>query len=214
MADIVIEQKTFERLQRHAKPLVDTPDSVIARALDALDQLEGSGAASQAPTTGGGAATVGERGMALGTTEPLPDVGHTRLLAASIGGSSVKANWNNVLRAMLLRARRHYGDFDQLERRCAVNIVAHEKSDEGYRYLPQAGFSYQGVNANAAAGAIVSLAKDIGVALDLDFEWRNKEQAAYPGRRASIHVPAANAVPHDGLGALDVAETRPGEDRP
>lgn len=214
MADIVIEQKTFERLQRHAKPLVDTPDSVIARALDALDQLEGSGATSQVPTPRGGATAAGERGMVFGTTEPLPDVRHTRLLAASIGGSSVRANWNNVLRALLLRARRHYGDFGQLKRRCAVNIVPREKSDEGYRYLPQAGFSYQGVNANAAAGAIVSLAKDIGVALDLDFEWRNKEQAAYPGRRASIHVPAASAVPHDGVGTPDVAETTRGEDRP
>ena len=214
MADIVIEQKTFERLQRHAKPLVDTPDSVIARALDALDQLEGSGATSQVPTPRGGAAAAGERGMVFGTTEPLPDVRHTRLLAASIGGSSVRANWNNVLRALLLRARRHYGDFDQLKRRCAVNIVPREKTDEGYRYLPQAGFSYQGVNANAAANAIVSLAKDIGVALDLDFEWRDKEQAAHPGRRASIHVAAVSAMPHDGLGALDVAETRLGEDRP
>lgn len=216
MTDIVIEQKTFERLQRHAKPLVDTPDSVIARALDALDQLKGSGATSPAQASGGGlgAAPAGERGMVFGATEPLPDVGHTRLLAASIGGSSVKANWNNVLRAMLLRARRHYGDFDQLKRRCAVNIVPREKSDEGYRYLPQAGFSYQGVNANAAANAIVGLAKDIGVALVLDFEWREKEQAAYPGRRATIHVPAASAVPHDGVEAPDVADTRRGEDRP
>lgn len=211
---IIIKRTTFERLQQHATPLVDTSESVIARALDALDALKGSGATSQARAAEGGATTDGERGMVFGAPEPLPDVGHTKLLAASIGGSSVKANWNNVLRAMLLRARRHYGDFDQLKRRCAVNIVPREKSDEGYRYLPQAGFSYQGVNANAAANAIVGLAKDIGVALVLDFEWREKEQAAYPGRRATIHVPAASAVPHDGVGTPDVTDTTRGEDRP
>ena len=31
MPDIVIEQSTFERLQRHARPLVDTTDMVVNR---------------------------------------------------------------------------------------------------------------------------------------------------------------------------------------
>lgn len=191
MTNIVIERNTFERLQRHAKPLVDTPDSVITRALDALDQLKGSGeATSQAPTAGDGAAAAGERGMVFGPTEPLPDVSHTRLLAVSIGGSSVRANWNPAVEVMLTRASKHYGDFNQLKRRCAVNIVPGERDDRGYKYLPQAGLSYQGLNAKAAANAIVRLAKDIGVALDLDFEWHDKERAAYPGQRATIHVPA------------------------
>ena len=71
-----------------------------------------------------------------------------------------------------------------------MNIVPQEKGDDGYRHLPQAGLSYQGVNANAAANAIVALAKDIGASLDVDFEWRSKEQAAHPGRRGRIQVPA------------------------
>ena len=41
-----------------------------------------------------------------------------------------------------------------------------------------------------AANAMVALAKDIGVSLDVDFEWRDKEQAANPGRRARIQIPA------------------------
>ena len=32
--------------------------------------------------------------------------------------------------------------------------------------------------------------KDIGTSLDVDFEWRNEEQAAHPGRRGRIQVPA------------------------
>ena len=177
MPDIAIEQSTFERLQQHASPLVDTPDSVIARALDALDQSR----------------RTQERGldiMAIGPSVPLPDVKHTRMLAASIDGQSVKSNWNNVLRLMLIRAKEHYGDFEHLRRRCAVNIVPRAKDDDGYVHLPQAGLSYQGVNANAAANAMVALAKDIGAALDVDFEWRDKEQAAHPGRRARIQIPA------------------------
>ena len=75
-----------------------------------------------------------------------------------------------------------------------VNIVPHMKDDDGYRHLPQAGISYQGVNANAAANAMVALAKDIGATLDVDFEWRDKEQAAHPGKRGRIHVPARSQV--------------------
>ena len=71
-----------------------------------------------------------------------------------------------------------------------MNIVPQAKDDDGYKYLPQAGLSYQGVSANAAANAIVALAKDIGATLDVGFEWRDKEQAAHPGRRARIQVPA------------------------
>ena len=183
MPEVAIEQSTFERLQQHARPLVDTPDSVIVRALDALDQ--------SVPTQ--------ERSvdvMAFGPNMPLPDVKHTRISAASINGRSVtaKANWNNMLRLMLIRAKEHYGHFEELRRRCAVNIVPRMKGDDGYRHLPEAGISYQGVNANAAANAIVALAKDIGATLDVDFEWRDKEQAAHPGKRGRIHVPARSQV--------------------
>lgn len=181
MPDVTVEQSTFERLQQHATPLVDTVDSVIVRALDALDQKGVSNVSSRAPIS---------EVLTLGPNDPLPDVKHTRMLAASIDGQSVNANWNNVLRLLLVRAKEHYGDFEQLRRRCAVNIVPRAKDDDGYTYLPQADLSYQGANANAAANAIVALAKDIGTALDVDFEWRDKEQAAHPGQRARIRVPA------------------------
>ena len=185
MPEVTIEQSTFERLQQHAEPLIDTTDSVIVRALNALDERRESSATSQAPTA---------KAMEFGPNIPLPDVKHTRMLAASINGGSVTANWNNVLRHMLICAKEHYGDLEQLRRRCAVKFVPRVKDDDGYRHLPQAGISYQGVNANAAADAIVTLAKDIGVTLDVDFEWRDKEQAAYPGRRARLHVPAGSQV--------------------
>ena len=177
MRNIAVEQSTFERLQQHARPLVDTSDSVVVRALDALDQL-------------GSPQERSVEVMTFGPSRPLPDVKHKRMLAASIDGRPVKSNWNNVLRHMLIRAKEHYGDFEQLRRRCAVNIVPQAKDDDGYVHLPPAGLSYQGVNANVAANAMVALAEDIGVSLDVDFEWRDKEQAANPGRRARIQVSA------------------------
>ena len=108
------------------------------------------------------------------------------MLNAVVAGRVVRANWNNVLQHMLRLAENELGSLDEIRRLCAVNLVAGEKEDEGYRYLVGAGLSYQGLNANAAAAAVVALAKRIGVALELDFEWRRKPQALHPGRRARL----------------------------
>ena len=184
MPTVAIEQSTFERLQNYAKPFVDTPDSVIMRALDALERSE------LAPTVTvlRPSSATSDDLLSLGPNDPLPDLKHTRVLSAVVAGRAVRANWNNVLRHMLQLAASKLGSLDEIRRLCAVNLVAGEKEDEGYRYLAEAGLSYQGLNANAAATAVVALAKRIGVALDLDFEWRRKPQALHPGRRARLRL--------------------------
>ena len=177
-----IERRTFERLQEHAKPFVDTPDAVINRALDALDRATPHAEPDLEPQT------ASSDWISLDANDPLPDLRHTRILAAAVDGNRVKANWNNVLRQVLVLALEVVGGLDELRCRCAVNLVSGVKEDEGYRYVAEADFSFQGVNANAAANAVVALAKDVGLTLELDFEWRPKPQAAYPGRRARLLV--------------------------
>lgn len=184
MPTVAIEQGTFERLQNYAKPFVDTPDSVIMRALDALERAE------PVPTVRvlEPSSAAPDDLLSLGPNDPLPDLKHTRVLNAVVAGRAVGANWNNVLRHVLRIAANELGSLDEIRRLCVVNLVAGEKEDEGYRYLAEAGLSYQGLNANAAAAAVVALAERIGVALDLDFEWRRKPQALHPGRRARLRL--------------------------
>ena len=183
MPSVTIEQRTFERLQNYAKPLVDTPNSVIMRALDALEQAELGlpRGVSKPPRAGGDL-------LSLDPDDPLPDLTHTRVLAASVAGRPIRANWNNVLRHMLQLAVDEVDSLDEIRRLCAVNIVAGAKEDEGYRHLAEAGISYQGLNANAAAAAALALANGIGVAVELDFEWRRKPEALHPGRRAEVRL--------------------------
>ena len=88
MPEVTIEQSTFERLQQHARPLIDTTDSVIVRALDALDERGGSSArADQVLKLPPRNQPLGA--LAFGPNMPLPDVRHTRMLAASIDGEPV-----------------------------------------------------------------------------------------------------------------------------
>lgn len=209
MPQIPVEQATFERLQSHAKPLVDTPDSVVNRALDALEGLALEPDDCPADTKREFADAVMYPGRlpdlkhpsaaADGSSEVwvvdpnrLPDLKHTKVLAASIGERPVTpANWNSLLRALLVKAMEHFGHLDQVQRLCAIHLVSGFKDDEGYKYLAEIRISYQGVSAKVAANAVVALAQALGLSLQVDFQWRRKEQAYWPGQRARLQLPSS-----------------------
>jgi hypothetical protein len=188
MPQITIDIKTYDRLQRHAKPFVDTPDTVINLALDALDQLSGSSSGSS------GAVAEPERRI---DPRVLPRLTHTKVLDASIEGELIpKPNWNLLLDEILRRAIKRLGSFESLRKLCPVNMVKGRKDDEGYSYIPEIDVSVQGQDANAACRTVVTAAQGLGMALDIGFMWRPKEGAAHPGERARIWIPPrAGTVP-------------------
>ena len=174
MPDITIGQTTFARLESHARPLVDTADSVVERALDALDALKGRGHGN----TGKSPTRVDHE------VDPrqLPDVTHTKLLAARVDGAEIeKPNWNRVLDRVVVAAMRDAGSFDQLNRMCPVNMVPSQKTVEGYHYLPEIDVSVQGLSAKDACAALVEIARRSATDLEITFLWRDKDSAAHPG---------------------------------
>jgi hypothetical protein len=178
MPEITIQQSTFERLQRHAKPLLDTSDSVIIRALDALEQLTVQNAGVRGPET--------ERQI---DPRSLPPLTHTKVLDAAIEGSPVKKpNWNSVLEEMLRRSIQRVHTFEKLRQLCPVNMLKGRKEDEGYSYLSDIDISVQGQDANGACRGILLAATALGITLDIGFMWRFKTDAAHPGERARIRV--------------------------
>lgn len=185
MPDISVQQSTFERLQQHAKPFVDTPEMVVIRALDALDRITDRPAPSTTPSS------MLERTI---DSRVLPNLTHTKVLEASISGIPIsKPNWNSILDEMLHRAMKSAGTFKKLQTICPVNMAKGRKVDEGYSYLPDIDVSVQGQDANAACRAIVTAAQGIGVSLDIVFMWRHKNAAAHPGERARLTIAASKA---------------------
>lgn len=180
MPKIAIDQSTFERLQSHAKPLVDTSDSVIIRALDALERDMASSSSQHLPSAGE------ERAVDV---RKLPNVTHTKILDASMQGKRVdKPNWNLLQSRILVQAMRQLSDFEAVQKLCPVNIVRGVKGDEGYCYLPEAGLSFQRTDANDALRSLVTTAQGLGIAVEIGFMWRQKEGAAYPGERGRVRV--------------------------
>ena len=181
MPDITIEQTTFARLQSHALALVDTADAVVKRALDALDALEGR--SHEKP--GGNPMQVDHE------VDPrrLPDVTHTKVLAARVGGEEIeKPNWNRLLDRVVVLAMRNAGSFEQLNRMCPVNMVPAQKTVEGYHYLPEIDVSVQGLSAKEACGALVEIARRSGTDLEITFLWRDKGGAEYPGDTGRLTI--------------------------
>src|SRR5258708_37635766 len=82
----------------------------------------------------------------------------------------------------LIFAANQIGDFDKLRKIATVNIVKGEKRDEGYDYIPEAGLSVQGQDANAAWRGVAMLAQNLHVPVEGSFLWRNKEGAEHPGK--------------------------------
>lgn len=182
MPDITIEQTTFERLQRHAQPLVDTVDAVVNRALDAMET---------------GVWKQPDEGLPANEHEVdpdrLPDVTHTKVLAARLAGAEVKRpNWNRLLHRVLVLSMGQVADLNDLRRLCPANMVCGRKTDEGYTHLAEIDISVQGLSANEACAALTVTARALGIGLEVAFMWRAKDGAAHPGERGRLRVPCAS----------------------
>ena len=181
MAQIAIEKSTFERLQRHAIPLEDTPDTVVNRALDALERDESSSAPSW------------EQPVPEHPIDPanLPSLKHTGVLAARLNGRSVaKLKWNGILDEVVIHGMKRIRHFEEFRRRCPARMVSGRKEDEGYRYLAEADISIQGRSATEVGKMLVEAAGNLDIELDIVFQWKQGKDSAHPGKRGRLYLPA------------------------
>lgn len=187
MAPVVrISDETFAMLQRIAQPLVDTADSAIRRALAAYLASEGQQRQStQLPRLGG----EGESSLLGGTRfdpDCPPDLTHSSFLSGSVNGISVK-KWNYLLieaHSQALQALN--GDLAALQRLSEAHIKKGKATASGFRYVPNFGFSIQGVESNKAWALSYKLAKKFGFPISIEFRWQEKQGAAFPGELGQL----------------------------
>jgi hypothetical protein len=179
MTDRQISDQTFERLKTHAEPLVDTLDTVINRALDALETL-GSKPANRA----------GASARQLDPAAP-PNLAHTTVRSIELCGRILQPNetfWNTLLIAALREAAKRGHPPEVLKGLLIANSVVGRKEDEGYRYFKDLGLSIQGQDSNAAWRATYHLAHRLELPVKVTFSWRDTPKAAFPGSDAVFTV--------------------------
>lgn len=190
MRTIPIEDATFSRLQNHGEPFVDTIDMVINRALDALDaNREGKTSSSQAGTVVVGS-TKHWQGQEEFDPSATPNLAFTTVRSAAVDGRVLpnsESYWNSILIEVVRLAAK------KLETRAIMDLllanhIDGQKEDGGYKFIPEAGLSIQGQDANGAWKATYYLASAIGASVEVSFVWQNTPKAARPGSLGLLKV--------------------------
>lgn len=179
MPVVRIPDELFERLQNHAKPFVDTPASVIEKLLDFYEA--GQRRAPRAPRS---APPEGPAAKRYDPGDP-PDLTHTKVIAAEFDGIEA-SNWNELVDTAHRHAMKRLKTYDALRAATMSNIVRGKKTDSGFHYLSDIDVSVQGIDADLAWRNADHLARKLAVPVRVEFEWRDKPQAAHPGKRGLL----------------------------
>ena len=181
MPTIETTDADFERLQKIAVPLVDTPASVITKLLDAFEGL--GGATSPKPRT------PEHSGVKEYGSGKIPPLVHSKLMDARFNGTAPeKINWDSLVRFALTTGMAQCKTAKDLHRLSGANVVQGKKESDGYKFVPSHDFSYQGVSAVDSGKIVVRCAKGLGLSAFFEFEWRDKEAAYRPGERGIVRV--------------------------
>ena len=177
---IELPDDLFAKLQKHAVPFVDTPISVIERALMALEEGD--------EEPGDGRRTGEER-----TFNPAapPDLTFTKPRKAMVAGNVLPnshAYWNNVMLAVIREAAARGVSTEDLLDLITVNSQAGKRHDNGFTFVKEAGLSIQGQHANGAWRQTHVIASSIGIPVEVVFAWQNNPKAAMPNIVGSFFV--------------------------
>lgn len=179
MQMVSISQETFSRLQSHAVPLVDSIESVINKALDALESVVTDGAST--PSV-----------RAFNPDAP-PSLSFTTVRSVVFEGVRhipSETYWNSILVAAVREAAKRGMNAEKISTLLIINNVPGKKEDGGYKYIEEAGLSVQGQDANAAWKAAYHLATALNLSIDVSFAWQHNPKAAYPGQSGTFTVKA------------------------
>ena len=174
---ITLPDDLFSKLQAHAVPLVDTPLSVIERALAALEAGDEEVAQASGVRTFNPAAP--------------PSLSHTTPRKAVLAGRRLPASatyWNPIMYAVIEEAAKRGVKRQDILELLTVNSIEGEKTEQGYKFVEAAGISVQGQDANAAWRQAHRIAESFGVGLEVEFVWQDNEKAAMPNTLGSFYV--------------------------
>lgn len=168
-----IPELVYTRLQAISVPLEDTPVSVIERLLSQYESQYRAPITLQDDTSY----------LSIDPYEP-PSLTHTRVVKAIINSKRISTpNWNKITNLAHELAVEN-GVSPELLHRCSKSKTSTKNINErGFKYLEKANISVQGVDANLAWRNAFHLLKDIAISVEVDFEWHEREEAAYPGRK-------------------------------
>jgi hypothetical protein len=187
MTTLEIPETLFQRLQKLAVPLVDTHVTVLERIVSDYESRNGNG--NPAISAEGPRKQSVEAGILEFSADAPPDLRHTDVRVAYFAGRKA-FGWNKLVHEAHLEAMSKLGSTDALRSATKSSFMTGRASPDdtkrGYRHVPAINISIQNVDAAHAWSNTLRLARRLGVEVEVQFEWKQKDDAANPGRRGRI----------------------------
>lgn len=168
----------FERCQKHAVPLVDTINDVIARALDALDEIDDI----PIPKPSGSA-------KVYDPASP-PNLLHTVPRFMSVEGVEIlkERYWSTLLAEIIKAAGKQGASPGEIVSTLQTPAAKGKSTGAGYQFVPEAGVSFQQLNSSRTWKECYRLAKRWDVPVEVRWIWLEKEGAFAPGAAGTFKV--------------------------
>jgi len=182
MVEIEISNSALDYLKSLAKPLEDTTVTVFDRIVEEHQSKNNSQTVMETAAS-----------LSFGISD-IPNVTFTSISSASINKRPlVKKDWNTVLGRLIELCAEKTSNIDTLVSLLDANIQT-SKPDEidkkkGFRYLPKANISFQGLDAKRACRNIMILSQNFSIPISLKVKWSNNPDADFPGKTATINLP-------------------------
>lgn len=180
---VEISDKLYKRLQSFAEPFVDTPETIISRALDSLENKNSMNV------------NLGEqqnqiKPLIFRSINELPSIKHTSDVSVTYDDKKVETkNWASLLREVLIHSGKIVGNTSDLIALTRANLVFGEGDHEkGFEFIPKLNCSFQRCDADQTLRHVTHLAKALNFGLIIEFEWRNVEKASHPGKRGKLII--------------------------
>lgn len=180
---IEISEELFARLQKLAVPFVDTPETVIERAISLLE-----GTSSAHKSVSNNQPRQNQSIKTYKSYEALPSVKHTKPKSIIIDGVEfTDSKWSGVNHWVHTRAAALVG-IDELVSLSKANIKKGVKEENGFDYLPKIGCSIQRSDASTTLRQICHLANELDFNVSIFFEWKDHDEAAYPSESGCLEL--------------------------
>lgn len=183
MVEIEISDESYKYLQSLAVPLQDTTATILDRVTKEHKEL------LENRLTGIDVNAKPAFDLKFDTSN-LPNVSFTTIASAKINNTPVKKRyWNDILEEMLVTAVQLGNDTESIKSYLAAQTLSGQHSDNGYRFVPECGFSFQGVDAGRACKNIAILSIKFKISVSITMNWRSNSKAQYPGQTGVLTLP-------------------------
>ena len=114
-----------------------------------------------------------------------PSLSFTNIIDAKIENETAK-NWSSLVRMALKIGVRKGLDIFTLQKITSIKLRRGSYNEDGYKFEPTVGFSYQELSAQKSWENVFKIVKHLKIPIRIVLKWQQKEGIKYPGKKGII----------------------------